>query len=95
MAQGTQYTVTASSILDLAGNVIGTNDSMMFVFPGGAVFDGDTKPRVVGAISVDNATVIVTFSKPMGDSAIDPDHYAIRREGNDPPGGYLEVVGAA
>ena len=38
---------------------------------------GTTVPRVVGAISTSNTTVVVVFSKPMGDSAIEPGNYVI------------------
>lgn len=99
MSQGVEYTLTVSQVQDLAGNVIGSGSvasshTAMFVFPGGPVFNGDERPRVVGAISTSNSSVIVTFSKPMGDSALEAEHYAIRREGNDPPGGFLGITAA-
>ncbi|MCO6436694.1 MAG: hypothetical protein J5J06_06355 [Phycisphaerae bacterium] len=99
MTAGQQYTLTVSNVRDLAGNLVGTQalvsgNTVNFTFPGNTVFEGDEKPRVVGAISITNDAVVVTFSKPMGDSAVQAEHYAIAREGNNPPGGVLEVVGA-
>lgn len=100
MTQGVEYTLTVSNVQDLAGNVIGdgtvadAGTEVSFTFPGGTVFDGEEHPRVVGAVSIDNSTVIVTFSKPMGDSAEVADHYSIMREGNNPSGGALQVTDA-
>ncbi len=98
MTEGQEYTITVSNVRDLAGNLIGTGaiasgDSVTFVFPGGSMFEGDERPRVVGAISTGNRSVVVTFSKPMGDSAEVAEHYAIRHEGQN-TGGALVVTGA-
>ncbi|MGD2109547.1 MAG: hypothetical protein PVI86_09165, partial [Phycisphaerae bacterium] len=52
-------------------------------------------PRVVGAASLGNTSVLVTFSKPMGDSALEPAHYVIVQENVNPEVGALGVLGNA
>jgi len=51
-------------------------------------------PRLVGAASTGNTSVIVSFSQPMGDSALDPSHYVIVQENVHSEAGALLVIGA-
>ncbi len=77
---GQQYTVTVVGVTDKAGNAIevGAGDTATFTFSGGAAGLGaGTLPRVVGAASSTNTEVIVTFNKPMGDSAVVASNYAV------------------
>ncbi len=64
--------------------------SKAFEYIEGALFDDGQPPRVVGAISMDNKTVIVTFSKPMGAGAEEKAKYNIT--GTD--SAFLAVVSA-
>jgi hypothetical protein len=56
---------------------------------------GSSSPSLTGAISTDNNTVVVTFSQDMGESAINPQNYAILQETVNPGSGKLDVVSAA
>lgn len=51
-------------------------------------------PRLAGAVSRTNSTVLVSFSKPMGDSALDIGNYSIVQSAEN-SGGTLSVLGAA
>lgn len=48
-----------------------------FEYIEGALFDDGQAPRVVGATSLDNKNVLVTFSKPMGVGSEDKTRYSI------------------
>ncbi len=76
---GTDYTITAANLEDSVGNAIDpAADSAMFSCEvGGNVDSLGPLPRVVGAASLSNTTVLVGFDRPMGDSAEDPTHYFI------------------
>lgn len=50
------------------------------------------RPRVIGATSLDNTTVVVTYDKVMGDSAVNPDNYLIGTSNYNTEAGYLAVV---
>ncbi|MBI5864394.1 MAG: IPT/TIG domain-containing protein [Planctomycetes bacterium] len=63
-------------------------DAFEYVAPG--LIDNGQAPRVVGANSIDNKTVLVTFSKPMGAGADDKSNYNIT--GSDTA--FLVVTGA-
>jgi hypothetical protein len=54
---------------------------------------GSTLPRVTGAISTSNTTLVVAFSKPMGDDAIDPRNYAVTQENVHPESGTIFITG--
>jgi len=51
-------------------------------------------PRVAGAISQSNTTVVVTFNKPMGESAENSANYAITQDNVNPEAGALSVISA-
>lgn len=50
-------------------------------------------PRVVGAVSLGNNKVLVSFSEPMADSSLDPAHYAITQATFNSEAGALTVRG--
>jgi len=84
MTGGLPYTVTASNVRDRAvvlGNLIDPAfNSAVFMFDPlliGGSEQGSSPPRMIGAISTSDTTVIVNFSKPMGDSADVADNYTI------------------
>ena len=64
-----------------------------FVMRGAPIFSSEL-PRVIGAISIANNKVIVTFSKPMGPSAAISSNYYIVQTNVNPEVGYLAVMGA-
>ena len=64
----------------------------VFTFEGQpALTPGTTLPRVVGAISTSNTSVVVVFSKPMGDSALETSNYVIVQVEVNPEVGTLIV----
>jgi hypothetical protein len=87
---GVTYTVTVSNVVDKAGNPIGQPDFATFDSLAPINF---SPPRVVGAISTGNTSVVVTFSKPMGDSALVASHYAIVQVNLNAEVGALGVLG--
>ncbi len=85
---GTTYTVSVSpGVTDLAGNlIVGAHGG--FTFLGQLIVGGpDELPRVVGAVSTGNYSVVVAFSKVMGQGMDNPLYYEI--SGSDT--GYLRV----
>ena len=50
-------------------------------------------PRVIGAASISNTSVVVTFSNPMDDSALAPASYVIVQQNVNPEVGFLPVMG--
>jgi hypothetical protein len=91
------YTVTVSNIVDRAGNAIvtGAGDTGTFVYEGAPeTADATTAPRVVGAASVGNTAVVVTFSKAMSDDAENASNYAIVIANVNPEVGAVSVVEA-
>ncbi len=85
------YSLSVSrDIVDLAGNEI-VNRAGKFTFAGQLALAGvDELPRVVGAVSAGNLSVIVAFNKVMGEGIDNPAHYEIA--GSDTA--YLLVVDA-
>jgi len=91
------YTLTVQNVQDLAGDVIGgttagVGDSASFLFPGNTAFEVQP-PRVVGAISTGNTSVIVAFNKPMGDCVLQASSYSIVQVNVNPEVGALSVAG--
>ncbi len=88
---GTTYTVSVSpEMKDLAGNrVVGAQGDFTFL---GQLIGGapDDLPRVVGAVSTSNLSVVVAFSKVMGEGIDNPLYYEI--SGSDTA--YLRVMEA-
>jgi hypothetical protein len=60
-----------------------------------ATFQGldTTPPRVTGAISTSNTKVLVSFSEPMSDAALNPAFYSIKQTTLNPEAGTLRVLG--
>lgn len=91
------YTVTVSNVQDKAGNELAgpPDDSASFSFDGSPeTANGSHAPRVVGAASTSNTTVVVTFTKAMSDDAISAGNYAIVQQNVNTEVGYLGVVSA-
>jgi cysteine-rich repeat protein len=85
-----EYTVRVKdATASTTGNLIDPTQSTA-TFVG----NGDPLPRVVGANSTSNTTVVVAYSKPMADSATDPSHYTIVQENVYPEAGALAVLEA-
>lgn len=78
---GQTYAITVTSVRDQAGNLVDPNARQM-TFPSGGTppVEPDELPRVVGAVSTSNLTVVVHFSKSMSDSALNPSHYQVELE---------------
>jgi len=52
------------------------------------------RPRVIGAISLGNTTVVVSYDKVMGDSATEPSNYLIATTNINTEAGYVGVMSA-
>ncbi len=85
------YTVTVSNAKDKAGNDLVEPDSADFF---GIPPTNNDLPRVIGAISTSNTTVVVTYNRDMGPSAAQPGNYFIVQENVQPEAGALVVVDA-
>lgn len=95
---GTNYTVTVSNVEDDAGNLIDASANVATFsvnLAGGSSVAGNELPRVTGAASMGNTSVLVAFSKPMGDSAIIASRYVIVQESVNSEAGALFVTSAA
>ncbi|MFY4730082.1 fibronectin type III domain-containing protein, partial [Nitrospira sp. BLG_2] len=97
MTPGTNYTVTVNNVEDRSFNVINpTAKTASFTYVDLDAGDPDSVlPRVTGAISTGNRTVLVTFNKPMSDLALVPSNYFIIQKNQQPEAGYLTVTDAA
>ena len=76
-------------------NAPGTNPGTLTALPPARIDDSSVPPRVVGAASTSNTTVLVTFSKAMGASAITASNYVIVQENVNSEVGVLLVTGAS
>jgi hypothetical protein len=98
MAAGRKYTVTATDIADQGGVAIGDSpaNQATFTFDGQSQTDGSqTLPRVVGASSLSNTSIMVVFNKPMADSALVSSNYVIVQENINTEVGTLVVLNNA
>ena len=90
------YTLAASDIADVAGNVIAADATATFAGVAGGS-DGRA-PRVVGATSTGPTRVLVAFSEPVQGGAENPDHYSIvgsaTLEGSVAPQAVVDVTAA-
>lgn len=89
---GQEYLLVVNGIEDLSGNVI-DEELNEATFDGIPAPDNDL-PRVVGAISTGNTSVMVTFSEIMGSSAAKPGNYLIGTSNLVPEAGGLVVTDA-
>ncbi|HRY68183.1 MAG TPA: hypothetical protein P5304_09255 [Phycisphaerae bacterium] len=106
MTAGKTYQVWAKYIVDRGGNFILTYEEYggqcacytVVTFAGSPETEGpadaNALPRVVGAASLSNTSVVVTFNKPMGESAVDPSGYVIVQENVNPEVGTLIILSA-
>lgn len=93
---GIEYNVEVINVTDLAGNSIDTTSNAA-----STVYNGETDlptvlepPRVVGAASTGNSSVIVSFNKAMGKGAEEASNYVIVQENIHGEAGALGVVSA-
>jgi len=86
------YTVVVGKVRDAAGNAMPAPAALDWQ---GTPVPDTTDPRVVGAVSSGNKTVLVSFSEPMGDSALNPSFYSIVQANVNPEAGFLRIDGAA
>jgi hypothetical protein len=101
MTAGQEYVVSAgAAIPDLAipPNMLdGTANHASFTFKGaaGASDPSLLLPRLTGAISTSNRTVVVSFNKAMSDSVLTAANYFIIQENVNPEVGYVAVTDVA
>jgi len=93
--EGADYTIAAQDITDKAGNTVSDDSVHVTPAPKTTTSDPSSLPRVVGAISTSNTEVVISFSKSMGNSAINPANYAIVQENINGEAGALGVKAAA
>ena len=75
---GTVYVVTASGLIDGAGIALSETAASAVFEPLGDIADPlGIEPRMMGAVSTSNTTIEVSYSVPMGGSAIDPAKYFV------------------
>lgn len=79
-------TLPAANVIDPAAN------TATFTFVGTPEVTSTTLPRVLGAASTSNTTVIVQFSQPMADSVLNPAHYIVVQENVNPEVGFVGVT---
>ncbi|HEX6246117.1 MAG TPA: hypothetical protein VFZ61_34575, partial [Polyangiales bacterium] len=87
------YKLTVSDVRDRALNTIGASGNSA-TFSAQAQGDAGALPRLIGAVSTSNTTVVVRFSRPMSDSALSTASYWIVQEVVNPEVGALSVVSA-
>ncbi|HRX84560.1 MAG TPA: hypothetical protein P5572_06020 [Phycisphaerae bacterium] len=103
MTIGQEYTVSvAAEVADIAtppNALDGAHNAATFTYTGSAAAgDGDPSlllPRVTGAVSTSNRTVVVSFNKPMSDSVLAATNYFIVQENVLSEVGYVAVTDAA
>jgi hypothetical protein len=90
-----EYKLTVNNVADLAGNVIdASSDSAMFAGIPETIAAEIMPPRVLGAVSTRNTGVLVSFSRMMGGSAVQPENYMIGQVNVVPEAGRLIVTSA-
>jgi len=86
------YAVAVEGVDDRAGNLIApANPPVEFTFSGTPGSNDGNRPRVVGAASTGNTAVVVAFSKPMADNALNAASYVITQANVNPEAGVLIV----
>lgn len=100
MEDGEQYELMASNIADMkepVGNPINMQQPISFVYDASliaALNPDKAPPRVVGAISTGNTSILVTFNKIMRGGLEDPANYQIRHVQSLAEAGTLRVLAA-
>lgn len=101
MTLGQEYVVSASSAIgDMAtpsNPMNGAFNSATFTFNGAGVAGGDPSlllPRVTGAVSTSNRTVVVSFNKAMSNSVLSTSNYFIVQENVNSEVGFIGVTDA-
>ncbi len=95
---GVEYFVVVEGVQDPKGNVVDTTNTANTVT---TIYAGESDPatvlelpRLIGANSTSNTTVVVSFSKPMSSSVEDPGNYFIVQENVNSEAGTLSIVSA-
>lgn len=95
------YTVVSINATDVGGSTTiilpsaTTNTFPGPVTTGGSSVPVDAPPRVVGAASLSNTSVLVAFSEPMADNALNTAHYFIVQQNVNSEVGYVPILSAA
>ncbi len=93
--RGLRYKLTVNNVSDLSGNEIdGSLNSALFEGIPETIAAELVPPRVLGAVSTRNTTVLVSFSRMMGVSAVQPEYYTIGQVNVVPEAGRLIVTDA-
>ncbi|MDD9941318.1 MAG: hypothetical protein OXU20_09795 [Myxococcales bacterium] len=97
MTPGTTYTVGVSQVEDRAGNPIDPlQGEATFIYRDLDAGDPTSGlPRLTGAVSTGNTSVVVTYNRPMSYSALLPANYEIVQANVQPEAGRLWVQAAA
>ncbi|WP_169977807.1 hypothetical protein [Tautonia rosea] len=92
----TTYRITtAATLTDEAGSPLrSANARFTGIGPRPEALEFAGPPRVVGAASLSNFEVLVSFSEPMADNATRPEHFVIAQENVNPEAGALLVTNA-
>jgi hypothetical protein len=92
---GTSYRVMVLDVRDITGETVdAAEDTLDVMFAGTSGLTNEDLPRVVAAASTSNTTVMVSFTKMMGDGAADPGNYAIVQANIVAEAGALTITGA-
>lgn len=94
MLEGVEYAVTAGGGVRDRARIALDPGASTATFSAPALSDSQERPRVVGAVSTSNTTVLVRFSRPMNDEAIVASNYSIVQENLQAEAGALLVTGA-
>jgi hypothetical protein len=97
LTAGETYTVLVSGVTDIAGNeIVAPDNTKQFTFSGiSGEVDAGARPYVTGALSQGNTSVLVSFNKPMGPSAVVASNYSIVQENLNPEVGALSLLSAS
>jgi hypothetical protein len=92
--QAALYSVTVTGVHTAAGALIDSAKASMTVVGTADPTAADNTPlRVTGAASTGNRTVLVSFSRAVGDSALSPSAYVLTQANVNPEAGTLRVQG--
>ena len=89
-----RFALTAGDITDLSGNLIEPNAATAVFTSVPVQVATFEDPKVLGAISTSNTTVVVSFSEPMSDSVLNRAYYSITPQTANSDAGILLVTGA-
>ncbi|WP_146531615.1 dockerin type I domain-containing protein [Novipirellula artificiosorum] len=99
-ASNETYTVVSINATDTSGGATTIPaSSSVNSFPGPGTTGGnsvpvDGPPRLAGAASLSNTSVLVAFSEPMDDNALNTSHYFIVQQNVNSEAGFVPILGA-